>query len=121
MYNFQLFSGIEVPKVHRDTTHLTGGGRKSAYPFAQVDEPGKAAFIPLADSKGLKAVQSAANAYSKRTKHYLYIRVIDEELASRDANAAHIFNHFGAPQIGIFYRDPATVKPRKPRTPKADV
>lgn len=117
-YNFQVFENVQTPKVHRDISHLTGGGRKSVYPFEQIDAPGKAAFIPLAESKGIKAVQSAANAHTKTHKRYFYVRVIDQAAAERDSVSAEILAAFGGvPQVGIFYRDPATVKPRKPRKP----
>jgi hypothetical protein len=118
-YNFQVFDNVMVPKVVRDTSHLRGGGRKSMYPFEAINAPGKAAFIPLAETKGLKAVQSAANAHAKTHGRYFYVRLIDQTTAAKDEVTAQILQAFnGVPQIGIFYRDPSTVKPRKPRTPR---
>jgi hypothetical protein len=121
MLNFQVFDNIAVPKTVRDTSHLRGGGgRKAIYPFDQLDAPGKAAFIPLEQTKGLKAVTSAANAFAKRTGRYVYVRLINEQTAAKDETTAQILQAFdGVPQIGLFYRDPTTVKPRKPRTSKA--
>lgn len=120
MLNFQIFENVSVPKRTRDFSHLKGGGRKPKYPFDQLDAPGKAAFIPLSQVKSFKAVQIAANAWSKRTGRYVYVRLIDQEHAEKDETTAQILAAFdGVPQVGLFYRDPATVKPRKPREPKA--